>query len=366
VLKKALLFPLSAGRTTIKPVAMNVAVAQPPRDIFDFFGGTQTVKVESKPITITVLPLPEEGKPAEFTGGVGQFTLAASLDRASTLNSEPVNLTITVRGAGNLRTVGAPQIAAVPGLKILDPEVKDEAQVAGTTLRGAKLFRYPIIPQSDGKYVLPQIALAYFDPQAKAYKTLRSDGPLEFSASGSAGGGAPLAEVTGLKVLGTDIGYIKPDAKALAITPMNPPWWPNLLYLLTLGMMGSAFWYRAHSSRLVSDRGYARKTRSSALAKRRLREAEKLLKKNDAKGFHAALTQAVMGYVGDRFNIDSHAMSKDQLRAELERFAVPSETSAALIGIVDRCEIARFSPGMVETGEPRELFVRTRDLLGKI
>ena len=364
VLKKVALFPLSPGRVTLKPAAFNVAVARAPRDIFDVFGGSQAVKVESKPVTLDILPLPEKGKPAEFTGGVGQFALAATLDRATTTHSEPVNLMVTISGSGNLKMIDKPTIPSVVGLRILDPEIKDDVRVSGTTVRGTKTLRYPIIPQSDGKYVIAPIAVATFDPQARAYQTMKT-GVLEFSASGSASS-APLVEASGLKVLGSDISYIKPDATTLRITPMELPWWPNLLYVVSVGMMGSALWYRSHSERLASDRGYARKTRSSALVKRRLREAEKLLRRNDQKGFHAALTQAVMGYVGDRFNIDSHAMTRDQLRGELDRLQVAGETSAALIEIVDRCEFARFSPETDGTSDPRRLFERTRDLLGRL
>jgi hypothetical protein len=345
-------------------MAFTAAVVQPPRDFFDMFGSSQTVRIESKPVTLNVLALPENGKPKEFTGGVGQFTMVASLDRTATTNSEPLNLTVRVSGSGNIRMIGKPEIAPIAGLKILDPEAKDDARATADGVRGTKTFRFPIIPQSDGRYVIDPIAIAYFDPRGKAYHTLKA-GPFEFSASGSATS-APLVEATGLKVLGTDISYIKPDASALRITPMDPPWWPNLLYLLSLGMVGSALWYRGHSERLLSDRGYARKTRSSGLVKRRLRDAEKLLKRNDEKGFYAALTQAVMGYLGDRFNIETHAMTRDQLRAALEQCRLAPEASAEVIAIVDECEMARFSPAMLERRDPRRLFERTRDALGRL
>jgi hypothetical protein len=364
VLEKVALIPISPGQATLKPLAFNAAVSQPPRDVFDLFGSTQNVRVTSKPITIDVLPLPEQGKPAEFTGGVGQFTLAATLDRMTSNGSEPVNLTVKLSGNGNLRMIDKPTLPAIQGLKILDPEIKDDAHVSGESVRGTKTFRYPIIPQSDGKYLIAPIVIAYFDPQAKSYKTLRTT-PLEFAASGTMTS-APVVEATGLKVLGTDIGYIKPDATTLAVTPMTLPWWPNLLYLLSFGMMGSAVWYRGHSERLLADRGYARKSRSSALVRRRLKDAEALLRKKDEKGFYAELTRAVMGYVGDRFNIDSHAMTREQLRAELDRLAVAPETSGALLAIVDQCEIARFSPGLAGVGDARTLFTKTRDLLGRL
>lgn len=364
LLKKAALIPIAPGRATLKPLAFNVSVSQPPRDVFDLFGSTQTVRIESKPVAIEVLPLPEKGKPASFTGGVGQFTLNAALDRTTSTSSEPVNLTIQMSGSGNLRMIDKPAIPPITGLRILDPEIKDDAHAAGETVRGTKTFRYPIIPQSDGKFVIAPVSIAYFDPQARAYRTLTS-GPLEFSASGAVTS-APVVEATGLKVLGSDIGYIKPDATRLAVTPMGLPWWPGVMVVLSFGMMGSALWYRGHSERLLSDRGYARKNRSASLVKRRLRDAERLLRKSDEKGFYAELTRAVMGYVGDRFNIDSHAMTRDQLRGELSRLQVPGETSAALLDIVDQCEIARFSPGMAGTADARSLFARTRDVLGRI
>lgn len=363
-LKTVALSPISPGEATVKPLAFNAVVLRSSGDVFDMFGRQQNVRVESKPVTIRVLPLPEQGKPAEFTGGVGRFTLAASLDRATTSGSEPVNLTVRIAGSGNVRLIEKPALARVPGLRILDPEVRDDVRAGADGVRGTKTFRYPIIPQADGKHVIAPIRIAYFDPQAKAYRTL-SAGPFEFSATGSTRN-APLVEATGLKVLGTDIRYIKADAAGLAVTPLSAPWWPNLLYLPALGLLGGAFAYRAHEQRLRSDRGYARKLRSSRLVRARLRQAETLLKRRDEKGFHAALAQAVMGYVGDRHDMDTQAMTKEQLRAELERRQVAPEAVAAVLEVLAQCDYARFSPGLVTVKDPRRLFEQARDALGRV
>lgn len=363
-LKTVALSPISPGEVTIKPLAFNAVVMRSSGDFFDMFGSPQNVRVESKPIAVRVLPLPEPGRPPEFTGGVGRFTLDASLDRAATTASEPVNLTLRVSGTGNLRLIEKPALAAVAGLRILDPEVKVDVRPGADGLRGTKTFRYPIIPQADGKHVIAPVRIAYFDPQAKAYRTL-SAGPFEFSASGSTRD-APLVEATGLKVLGSDIRYIKADAAALAVTPLAVPWWPNLLYLVSLGLVGGAFALRTHERRLRSDRGYARKLRSSGLVRRRLRRAETLLKKRDEKGFHAALAQAVAGYVGDRYDLDTQALTREQLRAELERRAADPGAVAAVADVIQQCDYARFSPGLVTVKDPRELFEKARDALGRI
>ena len=363
-LKKVVLFPITPGEANIKPMSFNVAVAQSPQSIFDMLGSSQSVRVSSKPIAIKVLPLPEADKPAEFTGGVGQFTLAASLDRATTTNGEPVNLTVRLTGTGNLRMIEPPKLGAVPGLKILTPETKDDARVENGAVHGTKTYRFPIIPQGDGKFEVPAISIAYFDPQAKGYKRL-SAGPFTFAASGSASA-APVAEASGLKVLGTDIDYIKPDVTSLNALSMDPPWWPNVMMLFSLATIGLAVGYRSHSQRLQSDRGYARKSRSSALVKRRLKQAEQLLRKHDEKGFHAELSRALLGYLGDRLNLDTHALTREQLRLALAERAVAAPTIDALFGIVDRCEVARFSPGEAAERDPRKLFDDARDVMARI
>jgi hypothetical protein len=363
-LKRVVLFPISPGEATIKPMAFNVAVVQSPQNIFDMLGSSQSMRVASKPITIKVLPLPESGRPAEFTGGVGKFTLTAALDRTSTTNGEPVNLAVRLGGTGNLRMIDPPKLPAVSGLKILTPETKDDVHVEDGAVRGTKTFRFPIIPQGDGKFEVPAVTIAYFDPESKGYKQL-SAGPFAFAASGSASN-APVAEASGLKVLGTDIDYIKPDATSLDPMSMDPPWWPNVMMLVSLASIGLAIGYRGHSQRLQSDRGYARKSRSTAIVRRRLKQAEQLLKKQDEKGFHAELSRALLGYLGDRFNLDTPALTRDQLRAALTERAVATPTIEALFDVVDRCELVRFSPGEAGTRDPQKLFDAARDVMARI
>jgi hypothetical protein len=276
-----------------------------------------------------------------------------------------VNLTVKLTGSGNLRMIDPPKIPPVPGLKILTPETKDDVRVENGTVRGTKTFRFPIIPQGDGRFELTPVAIAFFDPSTKGYRKLTS-GPLAFSASGSATSSAPLTESSGLRVLGSDIGYIKPDVTSLASLPMDPPWWPNVLMLCSLATIGLAVGYRTHNERLQSDRGYARMARSSGLVKRRLKQAEQLLKKQDTKGFHAELSRALLGYLGDRFNLDTHALTRDQLRSALAERSVAPATIDAVFDIVDRCEFARFSPTDPSGRDPRALFDAARDVMAKV
>ncbi len=111
MLKKVALFPMSSGELTIGPMAFNIAIVQTSRDLFDLFGPSKRVKIESKPVRITALPLPE-GKPVEFTGGVGKFSIQASLDKNAATGNEPINLTVKITGTGNIRLIEKPFIAS--------------------------------------------------------------------------------------------------------------------------------------------------------------------------------------------------------------------------------------------------------------
>jgi hypothetical protein len=167
-------------------------------------------------------------------------------------------------------------------------------------------------------------------------------------------------------VLGTDINYIKPDKTE--IKPFKQPqWWLlGLGYLLSFAVLGASFFYRAHRNKLDSDRGYARKHRSGALVKKRLKSAERLLLDDPRQEFYAVLFQAVLGYVGDRYNLDTHALSKDQLKAGLLQLNLAPELVDKIIEIIEQCDIARFSPGQAAYKTPRELFERSREILSQL
>ncbi|HTY07690.1 MAG TPA: hypothetical protein VMF29_00865, partial [Candidatus Edwardsbacteria bacterium] len=76
--------------------------------------------------------------------------------------------------------------------------------------------------------------------------------------------------------------------------------------------------------------------------------------------------QAVLGYAGDRYNIETQAMTKDQLRDELARIGIDGAAAVRVIGIVEQCEIARFSPGLLADQDPRRLFEQAKTILSEL
>lgn len=364
LLKKVALFPITAGELTIDPMVLKVEVVRPPRDFFDFFGTTEDVRVESRVLKLTVQPLPEEGKPEEFCGGVGNFTISAKLDRDSSANGEPINLIVKITGTGNVRLVEKPKLPSLPNLRVLEPEVVDKIQTSGEVVKGTKEFHFPIIPQADGEHIIPEITIAFFDPRAKTYKTVSTE-KQRFTASGAAVAGE-VVEAGGMKVLGTDIRYIKPDAKALRTeTPIGYGWF-YALYFFSILVIVAAVWHRTRQDRMTIDRAYARKARSNKLVKKRLKQAEVFLTKNNVKEFYSALAKSVLGYAGDRFNIDTQVLTKEHILEKLSERGVNQEMINDLREILEECDTGCYSPGPSAGRDCRDIMQKAKGLLNRL
>jgi len=362
--KQVALFPTQSGQLKVDKMTVSGQIVVGG----DFlFSSTEPFEASSDPITINVKPLPEAGKPQDFGGGVGDFKVTAALSGDSSVGGEPLTLTVTVAGTGNIGLVGEPKLAAITGVKVLSPETKQTTHTSGGRVAGERTFNYPLIPTADGKFVIPEITMGFFNPKSGSYYT-QTTPRLEFVASGATGK-TPLMETeSGVKTLGTDILHIKPACHAE--TPLASRQSPLaflgwFFYPAGIVVLGIGIVLGRHRRKLEQDRGYARRTRSSRLVKKGLAEASKLLAQGNEREFHAALNRAVVRYVGDRFNLETSGMTGDQIQAELSSRNIDADTVAGLLDLIASCDAARFSPGMARC-TPKETLDKARVVLEKL
>ena len=89
-----------------------------------------------------------------------------------------------------------------------------------------------------------------------------------------------------------------------------------------------------------------RRTRgANKIANKRLRAARKLLQQNNPEAFYDETMKALWGYVGDKLNIPTAQLSKDNVSQQLQERNVAPEIITQLIQTLDNCEFARFAPG---------------------
>jgi hypothetical protein len=362
-IKQVALFPTQSGQVTIDKMTVTGQVV-----IDDgWFGSAAPFEASSDPITINVKPLPEAGKPHDFSGGVGDFRVTAALSGDSSVGGEPLTLTVKVTGTGNIGLVGEPKLAPISGVKVLSPETKQIMRTSDGRVAGERTFSYPLIPSADGKFVIPEIAMGFFNPRTGSYYTQMTP-RFEFVASGATGK-TPLTETeSGVKTLGTDVQHIKLNFSQGSPLATRPPPLADLgwfFYPAGIIVLGIGLVMGRHRRKLEQDRGYARRTRSSRLVKKGLAEASRLLAQGNEREFYAALNRAVVRYVGDRFNLETSGMTGEQIQTELSSRKIDADTVEGLLELIASCDAARFSPGMARC-TPQETLDKARTVLEKL
>ena len=360
VVRRATLFPvqpgnLAVGRMTLAGV---VAVAG------GLFKGMQTpFTVSSVPLSVNVRPLPDSGRPADFAGGVGRFDLTARLSGNQTRNGEPLTLEVRVSGNGNIGTIGEPQVRVADGVKLLAPVAEQEVTRAGGRVQGTRTYSYSIIPRADGLNIVPATSMSFFDPEGDTYYTLRTEGTA-FVAAGVDDSGPVVERGSRTGPSSTDITYIKRSfSRAMPI--VGSPLWSGLFYPLGVVVFMAGTFVGRHRRRLESDRGYALRTRAGRLVRKRLRESTRRLAAGDERGYYAALALAVVGYAGDRFNVEAAGLTGDELRSALSSQGVDAAAVDRLLDFSSRCDVARFSPGAAELS-PKAALALARSIIERL
>jgi hypothetical protein len=130
----------------------------------------KTVTLKPDPTPLTVLPLPAEDRPADFSGAVGQFQVATVLAPAGGAVGDPLTFKLTVTGKGNLSRVSSDGLHDSAEWRVYRPESKVTADDE-TGLQGLKTFTQPVVPLQTGQLTLPGLSFSYFDPEAGRYVT---------------------------------------------------------------------------------------------------------------------------------------------------------------------------------------------------
>jgi len=219
---KTALFPAQAGRLSIGAALVRCQVQQDltvdpfAPDFFERFfsrglGGAQTREPRSEPLLVEALPLPEAGKPEDFSGAVGKFSVSAAVDRTRARVGEAVNLTVTVEGTGNLKVVGDPKLPRMDSLRAYETVSSLNLDKKGDLVRGSKVFKTVLVPRVSGDLTLPAISFSYFDPEQRAFRAAQTLPILIRVAPGEGGASAPAAPAApqGLATISEDIRYLK-------------------------------------------------------------------------------------------------------------------------------------------------------------
>jgi len=148
------------------------------RDLFEDFGLTTNVREEqlnSSALPLQIRPLPDEGRPADFSGLVGRFSLDVRPSATQVALGESLTLDVRLVGSGTLAGFELPPPAEDPAYRAYDDEIEVQAQVRDGSFRAQARLKRAIVPAAEGVLEVPGISLSVFDPEAEAYTTITSD-----------------------------------------------------------------------------------------------------------------------------------------------------------------------------------------------
>lgn len=195
IIRKTQLIPLQAGNIDLDPVEVENTVhfvkgggrqearrGGSIRDLLDQMMDDnnlgpevdERVTLDTKPVTITVKPLPEN-KPANYNGAVGSFSIETSLANRTVAAQDEATLHVVVRGKGNLPVLAAPTIGWPAGFEAFEPTAKEDVNKTVAPMSGSKSFDYVFIPRTPGHYTLPAVSFSYFDPSSQTYKSAEGE-----------------------------------------------------------------------------------------------------------------------------------------------------------------------------------------------
>jgi hypothetical protein len=369
VLRKLALFPIKPGTITVAPTVADLEVKPG-----GFFSRRKTVKRTSAPLSIEVVPLPSEDQPPGFEpSNVGRFNFSATIDRNKVEVGEPITLTMTARGEGNLRNLALPKIEQVEGFKVYEPESEVDLRAAGRTVTGLRASRVLMIPKQAGNFEVPAISWSYFDPSAGQYRTSTSPArkvEVRPSSNGFAGDTAAAASSAG-----PDNGsFDRLNRKLRSILSrtelstdgdrptMAQPWFLVLVLLAPLCYLGVVLASRARQ-RMAEGRIKGRSKRAGALAKRRLAELRKTKDDLAPTRLYAELERVLTRFLEDRLETAVAGDTTAELRARLVARGFSGDQAAQVVTEIEACDFARFARSAGGTEERRQGLRRIEALI---
>jgi hypothetical protein len=361
------LFPIRKGKINIDGVRFHYEEALPNErsrsrrqtspwggdSVFDsFFRRDRSVRREvfTDQIEIETRPLPAEGRPANFAGGVGAFSMKAHISDAEVNQGESVTLTVALSGQGNIRDIADPAIH-IDGAKTYSDTPSINVKSYSDKVVGEKTYKVAVVPQGPDELVIPKFSTPYFNPETGRYEMASSE-PLSLKVTPS--GGEELLFMTstqnreGRRALGAtrrDIlpiheryGSIESSGLTAAWQKVRPVVYPlpALAFALCLAVV-------RRRERLRTDVEYRRRRFASKAAGAHIEAAAEAISRKDWDEVFTGCSRAITEYLADKLNIPAGGMTPSDVGDILAEKGMDEDFASEILRFLEGCDYGRFA-----------------------
>ena len=345
------MYPQMTGQLDIPSITFNGIVVQQNRNVDPmeafFNGGSGYVEVKKSikapGVSIKVLPLPN--RPSDFSGGVGKFSISASLDKKEVKAGEPITVRVVVGGIGNLKLLKQPVVSFPKDFDKYDAKVTDKTRLTANGVEGNMIYDFLAVPRNQGKYTVPAIEFTYYDTSVNAYKTIKTQSFAvnveKGDGSGSDNSSADYSEMD-KDIHSLKLGKVKLyDVDDLFYGSFG--YWTSLLVpLCAFFALLLVFRRRALEN---ADVVKMRSNKANKVATKRLKQANLLMLKGKQGEFYDEVLRALWGYASDKLNLPVEQLSRENIREKFVERAIPESTIGKFTQALDECEFERYAPG---------------------
>lgn len=344
VIARYIIFPQMAGKLTVKGNTYTVSTDEQEYYQDPYFS-TMTVRrpiqlnVTPNDLTIDVksLPLP---KPADFSGGVGEFKITSSLPSTSLKSNQAASIIYTVTGSGNLKYIHMPDLNNLypKQIEIYSPAVDTQVRTGASNVTGSVKYDYSFMPLEPGNYDIPALTLSYFNPATGKYEKSVAQG---YALSVAQGSGSAKSQTRSTRSLNREL--MEPDSNVFDTTPFLWRFGYWLFYIIPALALAFIVWYYRKLVALKADEMGMRSRKAGKVVARRLKMASLCMKRNDRDAFYEEMLKALWGYVADKLKLPTSELSRENVAGLLEKKGIDMTQTERFMHLVDECEFAKYS-----------------------
>jgi hypothetical protein len=299
----------------------------------------------TEPINITVKPLPEKIKPANYNGAVGKFIINASVLKNEIARNEQGFLEIIIQGKGNFVQIGAPEIKWPTGTEGFEPVIADSLDKSQVPLSGKKVFRYGFVGADSGRIEIPSVSFSFFNPDSGTYRTICTQ-PVSIKITNQ---------------LAVNPIVTTNNSKNKNQEGINPALIVSAV-ILVLCVTGILLLKRKDKKQVLQE--------TTSLQRQPVNIDELLspvseLEKSDEKDFYPALHHAIWKFFSHHYNLSGSEMNKEKLWLRLRQSGVNETTISKLEETMLECEAGMFTHVDMQT-EKATLLKETRELFEQL
>lgn len=340
-LKKVSLFPQQTGTYTYDPVTVNLGVSDGRRRQRGFFfnRSDRYVRRTTNPIKINVVSAPA-GAPNSFSGGIGQYRMAAEIEKNTITTDDAIKINMRIIGTGDPKIVQAPAQDFGAQLEVYEPNIlREDQDLDEGFVRTDKVFEYLVVPKQTGRYSISP-KFSYYDPDSNAYQTLTA-GPFSINVIQGSKAANTLEDLEETRSLAPIIA--QPKMVALSGKFYGSIWHWGILGLILLGIPYLLFKKMKLQQLANIDPKVLQMQNAEKVAIANLAQAKSALDAGEKRKYYEEIQNSIFGYLSDRLEVPYSQMNRSDIGQILQSKQIPQELIDSTEEVLRKAELALFA-----------------------